>query len=115
MPQRLFDGSICRNSQGHEISQVKIASIQMYDPSLSLLSLLFIFQRFDPLLQCSVYGRLKDRLTSCLLLKNLDLHPSICDKTIGGDLMIQVSHSVDTRIRLLLVPQDIETAFKHHP
>ena len=29
--------------------------------------------------------------------------------------MIQVSHSVDTRIRLLLVPQDIETATKHHP
>src|SRR2546423_9464057 len=90
-------------------------SIQMYDPSLSLLSLLFIFQRFDPLLQCSVYGRLKDRLASCLLLKNLDLHPSICDKTIGGDLTIQVSHSVDTSVRLLLVPQDVETAIKHHP
>ena len=87
----------------------------MYDPSLSLLSLPFTFQRFDPLLQCSAYGGLKDRLASCLLLKNLGLHRSICDKTIGGDSMIQVSHSVDTRVRLRLIPQNVETAIKHHP
>jgi hypothetical protein len=29
--------------------------------------------------------------------------------------MIQVSHSVNTRVRLLLIPQDVEAAIKHHP
>ena len=34
---------------------------------------------FDPLLQCSVYGRLEDLLGSCLLLENLDVHSSTRD------------------------------------